>query len=147
MLGIEHMPGFADMFDTVFCLGVLYHRSDPIVALKALKQSLKKGGELILDTFIIDGDEPICLVPESTYSKIPNIHFIPTITTLKNWCKRAGFEHFKVLDIVQTSFDEQRKTEWITGESLSDFIDSNNPDKTVEGYPAPKRVYIRAYKK
>ena len=147
MLGIEHMPGFADMFDTIFCLGVLYHRSDPIVALKALKQSLKKGGELILDTFMIDGDESICLVPENRYSKIPNIHFIPTITALENWCKRAGFERFEVLDIVKTTSDEQRKTEWIMGESLSDFLNPDNPDETVEGYPAPKRVYIRTYKK
>jgi len=147
MLGIEHMPGFADMFDTVFCLGVLYHRSDPIVALKALKQSLKKGGELILDTFMIDGDEPVCLVPESTYSKISNIHFIPTITALENWCKKAGFECFELLDIVQTSSDEQRKTEWITGESLSDFINPDNPNETIEGYPAPKRIYIRTYKR
>nr|WP_092913978.1 tRNA 5-methoxyuridine(34)/uridine 5-oxyacetic acid(34) synthase CmoB [Hydrogenimonas thermophila] len=147
MLGIEHMPGFADMFDTVFCLGVLYHRSDPIVALKALKQSLKKGGELILDTFMIDGDEPICLVPESTYSKISNIHFIPTITALENWCKKAGFERFEVLEIVQTRPDEQRKTEWMTGESLSDFLNPENPNETVEGYPAPKRVYIKTYKK
>jgi tRNA (mo5U34)-methyltransferase len=147
MLGIEHMPGFADMFDTVFCLGVLYHRSDPIVALKALKQSLRKGGELILDTFMIDGDEPICLVPESTYSKISNIHFVPTITALENWCKKAGFERFEVIDVVKTSSDEQRKTEWMSGESLSDFLNLNNPDETIEGYPAPKRVYIKTYKK
>ena len=147
LLGIEHMPGFADMFDTVFCLGVLYHRSDPIVALKALKQSLKKGGELILDTFMIDGDEPVCLVPESTYSKISNIHFIPTITALENWCKKAGFERFELLDIVQTRSDEQRKTEWINGESLSDFLNPENPNETVEGYPAPKRVYVKTYKK
>ncbi|RUM45729.1 MAG: tRNA 5-methoxyuridine(34)/uridine 5-oxyacetic acid(34) synthase CmoB [Hydrogenimonas sp.] len=147
MLGIEHMVGFADRFDTVFCLGVLYHRSDPIVALKSLKQSLKKGGELILDTFMIDGDEPICLVPESTYSKISNIHFIPTITALEYWCKRAGFERFEVLEVVKTEPDEQRKTEWMQGESLKDFLDPLNPDLTVEGYPAPKRVYIKCYRK
>jgi len=147
MLGIEHMHGFADMFDTVFCLGVLYHRSDPIVALKALKQSLKKGGELILDTFMIDGDDPICLIPEATYSKISNIHFVPTITALENWCKKAGFERFEVLDIVPTRSDEQRKTEWIEGESFSDFLNPENQNETVEGYPAPKRVYIKTYKK
>ena len=147
MLGIEHMRGFADMFDTVFCLGVLYHRSDPIVALKSLKQSLKRGGELFLDTFMIDGDEPVCLVPESTYSKISNVHFVPTVTALENWCKKAGFERFEVLDIVKTEGDEQRKTEWIGGESLEAFLDPENPALTVEGYPAPKRVYIKTYRK
>ncbi len=147
MLGIEHMPGFADMFDTLFCLGVLYHRSDPIAALKSLKRSLKRGGELILDSFVIDGDESVCLVPESTYSKISNVHFVPTVTALENWCKKAGFERFEVLEIVKTDSTEQRKTEWIDGESLEDFLDPKNPELTVEGYPAPKRVYIRAYRK
>ena len=147
MLGIEHMRLFADMFDTVFCLGVLYHRSDPIVALKSLKQSLKKGGELFLDTFMIEGEEPVCLVPESTYSKIGNVHFVPTIPALENWCKKAGFTGFEVLEIVKTDPTEQRKTEWIAGESLEDFLDPDNPEKTVEGYPAPRRVYIKTYRK
>ncbi len=147
MLGIEHMAGFTDMFDTVLCLGVLYHRSDPIVALKSLKRSLKRGGELILDTFMIEGDEPICLVPESTYSKISNVHFVPTVTALEHWCKRAGFERFEVLETVKTQPREQRKTEWIDGESLEEFLDPRNRELTVEGYPAPKRVYIRTYRK
>ena len=147
MLGIEHMRGFADMFDTLFCLGVLYHRSDPIVALKSLKQSLRRGGELFLDTFMIEGDEPVCLVPESTYSKISNVHFVPTVPALENWCKKAGFERFEVLEIVKTEPDEQRKTEWIEGESLEEFLHPENPDLTIEGYPAPKRVYIKAYRK
>ena len=147
MLGIEHMPGFADMFDTVLCLGVLYHRSDPIAALKSLKRSLKRGGELILDTFMIEGDEPICLTPESTYSKISNVHFVPTVVALENWCKKAGFERFEVLETVKTEPQEQRKTEWMDGQSLEDFLDPENSELTVEGYPAPKRVYIRAYRK
>ena len=147
MLGIEHMRSFADMFDTVFCLGVLYHRSDPILALKSLKQSLKRGGELILDTFMIEGEEPVCLVPESTYSKISNVHFVPTVPALENWCKKAGFERFEVLEIVKTEPDEQRKTEWMKGESLQDFLHPENSALTVEGYPAPKRVYIKTYRK
>ncbi len=147
MLGIEHMAGFGEIFDTIFCLGVLYHRSDPVAALKSLKQSLKKGGELFLDTFMIEGEEPVCLVPESTYSKIGNVHFVPTVTALHHWFKKAGFERFEVLKIVKTEPQEQRKTAWITGQSLEDFLDPGNPELTVEGYPAPKRVYVRAYKK
>ncbi len=147
MLGVEHMKGFPDAFDTVFCLGVLYHRSDPVTALKSLKQSLRKGGELFLDTFIIDGDAPICLVPASTYSKIGNVHFVPTVSALENWCKKAGFTAFEVLGITATDEEEQRKTEWIDGESLKDFLDPDDPTRTVEGYPAPKRLYIRTIRK
>jgi tRNA (mo5U34)-methyltransferase len=144
MLGIEHMRGFPEAFDTVLCLGVLYHRSDPIAALKSLKIALKKGGELILDTFMIEGEEPVALVPASTYSKIPNIHFVPTLAALEHWVRRAGFGRFEVLAVKTTDTDEQRKTEWIDGESLGDFLDPADPSKTVEGYPAPKRVYIKA---
>ncbi len=144
LLGIEHIEFYEHKFDTIFCLGVLYHRSDPISSLKSLKRSLNPNGELFLDTFIIDGDEEIALTPRDRYSKIPNIYFIPTISALKNWCFRAGFKDIKVLEIKKTTLDEQRKTEWIKGESLDSFLDKSDQNYTVEGYPAPKRVYIKA---
>ncbi len=144
LLGVEHLPFYEERFDVIFCLGVLYHRSDPVATLKALKKGLEKGGILYLDTFMIEGDEEIALTPAHTYSKIPNIYFIPTVKALKNWCLRAGFSEVEVLAIVKTTPDEQRKTAWITGQSLEDFLDPNDPEKTVEGYPAPKRLYIRA---
>ncbi len=145
LLGVEHLPYYGKKFDVIFCLGVLYHRSDPISTLKALKKALNEGGELILDTFMIDGDEDICLTPANRYSKIPNIYFIPTVSALKNWCKRAGFSQVEVLAIKATDSNEQRKTEWIDTQSLEDFLDENDKSKTVEGYPAPKRVYIKAF--
>lgn len=147
LLGVEHFPFYEDKFDTVFCLGVLYHRSDPVQMLKDLAKGMEKGGELFLDTFMIDGDADICLSPEKTYSKIPNIYFVPTIKALKNWCGRAGFIDIEVLDIIPTTQNEQRSTPWIEGESLENFLDENDPTKTVEGYPAPKRVYIKATRK
>jgi len=110
LLGVEHLPFYEKKFDIIFCLGVLYHRSDPVAMLKWLNQGLKEDGEVILDTFYIEGDEPIALCPEKSYSKIPNITFIPTIKALKNWCKRAGFEYFEVLDKRVTTTKEQRKT-------------------------------------
>jgi tRNA (mo5U34)-methyltransferase len=147
LLGIEHIEYYEHKFDTIFCLGVLYHRSDPIGSLKSLFRSLNSGGELILDTFMIDGKDDICLTPKERYSKIPNIYFIPTISALNNWCKRAGFEDIEILAIKKTELNEQRKTDWINSQSLNDFLDTNNPELTVEGYPAPKRVYIKATKK
>jgi len=144
LLGVEHFAEYGVKFDTIFCLGVLYHRSDPIGALKSLKKALQPDGELFVDTFMIDGDDEVCLTPKDRYSKIPNIYFIPTIPAFKNWLNRAGFKSVEVLEITQTDQDEQRKTDWIEGESLGDFLDENNPHLTVEGYPAPKRVYVRA---
>jgi tRNA (mo5U34)-methyltransferase len=145
LLGIEHIEFYPKKFDTIFCLGVLYHRSDPIGALKSLKRSLNKNGELFLDTFIIDGEDDIALTPKDRYSKIPNIYFIPTVSALKNWCLRAGFKDVQLLEIKTTTTDEQRKTDWIKGDSLESFLDKSDQNYTVEGYPAPKRAYIKAY--
>ncbi|MEJ2437797.1 MAG: tRNA 5-methoxyuridine(34)/uridine 5-oxyacetic acid(34) synthase CmoB [Sulfurovaceae bacterium] len=146
LLGVEHLEFYEHKFDLLFCLGVLYHRSDPVSTLKSLFKSLNEGGELILDTFMIDGDDEVALCPRDRYSKIPNIYFIPTVNTLKNWCFRAGFCEIEVLNIIKTEYDEQRKTPWIDTQSLEDFLDPNESSRTVEGYPAPKRVYIKAKK-
>lgn len=146
LLGVEHLEFYEEKFDTIFCLGVLYHRSDPVAMLKSLYRGLDKEGEVILDTFYIEGKEEICLSPASSYSKIPNIYFVPTISALKNWCHRAGFSSFEVLETSLTSSDEQRKTSWIEGESLENFLDKDDNTKTVEGYPAPARVYVKLIK-
>jgi len=146
LLGVEHVEFYEEKFDTIFCLGVLYHRSDPVAMLKQLYKSLDTKGEVILDTFYIEGDEEMALCPESSYSKIPNIYFVPTIKALKNWCMRAGFSQFELLETMVTDEGEQRKTEWIEGQSLEDFLDSEDSSKTVEGYPAPARVYVRLIK-
>lgn len=146
LLGVEHVEFYEHTFDILFCLGVLYHRSDPVAMLKSLYKGLNKGGELILDTFMIDGEAEMCLTPKDRYSKIPNIYFVPTVNALKNWCHRAGFESVEVLEMMKTEPNEQRKTEWIDTQSLEDFLDPNDDTKTVEGYPAPKRVYIKAIK-
>ena len=146
LLGVEHLPYYEEKFDLIFCLGVLYHRSDPVSMLKELYQGLEDQGEVILDTFYIEGEEEIALTPKDSYSKIPNIYFVPTIPALKNWCMRAGFSSFEVLETSLTCKDEQRKTEWIEGQSLEDFLDPDDNSKTLEGYPSPKRVYVKLIK-
>ncbi len=146
LLGVEHLEYYEEKFDTIFCLGVLYHRSDPVAMLKSLFRGLDKEGEVILDTFYIEGDDEMALCPKSSYSKIPNIYFVPTIPALKNWCLRAGFSSFEVLETSTTDSQEQRKTSWIEGQSLEDFLDPEDSTKTVEGYPAPARVYVKLIK-
>ncbi len=147
LLGVEHAEHYEEKFDVIFCLGVLYHRSDPVLMLKQLYRALDVNGEVFLDTFYIEGEEEMALCPRSTYSKIPNIYFVPTIKALKHWCLRAGFENFEVLTTSKTTTNEQRKTEWIEGHSLENFLDPSNLEKTIEGYPAPRRVYVKLTKK
>lgn len=143
LLGVEHLPFYHHKFDTIFCLGVIYHRSDPVKMLKNLKISLNPKGEIFLDTMFLDMDGDFALIPKNTYSKISNIYFVPTISALQNWCEKAKFKNFEILATSKTNLNEQRKTEWIDGESLENFLDPNDENKTIEGYPAPKRVYVK----
>jgi len=147
LLGVEHLEYYETKFDMIFMLGVLYHRSDPIASLKSLNRALNKNGEIIVDSFMIDGEEEVCLVPKDRYAMIPNIYFIPTVNCFKNWLSRAGFVDIEVIEITTTDDKEQRVTPWTFGMSLDDFRDPNDPTRTIEGYPAPKRVYLKAKRK
>ena len=56
-LGIDDVPPQLEAFDTVFSMGVLYHRRSPVDHILQLRDCLKPGGELVLETLVIDGDE------------------------------------------------------------------------------------------
>jgi len=141
LLGVEHIPHFGKKFDTIFCLGVLYHRPDPVTMLKELKQGLKPGGEVILDTLIIEGEDETALCPVR-YQKMKNVYFIPTLKALYNWIEKAKFKEVEYIGKRYTDLKEQRKTDWIDGESLDSFL-NEDLTKTVEGYPPPLRVYLK----
>lgn len=144
-LGIEQMQPLA-AFDTVFSMGVLYHRKSPLDHLTQLKNQLKKSGELVLETLVVDGDVNTVLVPSDRYAKMKNVYFIPSVAALINWLEKVGFTHVRCVDVAPTTVEEQRKTDWLENESLIDFLDPNDPSKTIEGYPAPKRAVILANK-
>lgn len=145
-LRFEEMAGITKKFNTVFCMGILYHRRSPIDFLREIFSMMTSEGELVLETLIIEGEEHISLVPEERYAKMPNVYFIPTVPVLLSWLKKAGFRNSRCVDITPTDFTEQRRTEWVNTESLSDFLDPDDSSKTVEGYPAPVRAVIIAEK-
>ena len=145
-LRFEDIAGVSKKFNTVFCMGILYHRRSPIDFLKEIYSMMTAGGELVLETLILEGDEHISLVPDERYAKMPNVYFIPTVPVLTTWLKKAGFKNTRCVDATRTDFNEQRKTEWVNTESLSDFLDPNDPLKTIEGYPAPLRAVVIAEK-
>ena len=144
-LGIEQMPPL-NAFDTVFSMGVLYHRRSPLEHLLQLKDQLVSEGELVLETLVVDGDENTVLVPGDRYAQMRNVYFIPSAPALKQWLEKCGFVDVKIVDMNITSTDEQRRTEWMTTESLADFLDPDDASKTVEGYPAPLRAVLIAKK-
>ena len=141
----EHLPAFG-CFDTVFSMGVLYHRRSPIDHLTELLSFLKPGGELVLETLVIEGDEATVLVPEDRYAKMANVWFIPSPAALSRMVTRAGFRDSSIVDITLTTTEEQRATRWMDFESLADFLDPADDSRTIEGYPAPCRATLIAKK-
>ncbi|UWZ96690.1 tRNA 5-methoxyuridine(34)/uridine 5-oxyacetic acid(34) synthase CmoB [Vibrio splendidus] len=144
-LGIEQLPKL-EAYDTVFSMGVLYHRRSPLDHLIQLKDQLVSGGELVLETLVIEGDENAVLVPVDRYAQMRNVYFFPSARALKRWLEQVGFEDVRIVDENVTTIGEQRTTEWMTHNSLPDYLDPNDPSKTVEGHPAPRRAILVATK-
>jgi len=145
----EELPAFTQEFkgrgfDTVFSMGVLYHRPSPIRHLQELKSFLRPKGELVLETLVLAGDDDRILIPQDRYAKMRNVWFIPTTPVLERMLERVGFTNIRVVDITKTSVEEQRSTDWMNYESLSDFLDPEDHSKTIEGDPAPVRAVIIA---
>ncbi|MCF5706324.1 tRNA 5-methoxyuridine(34)/uridine 5-oxyacetic acid(34) synthase CmoB [Pseudomonas syringae] len=139
---LEDLPANLEGFDTVFSMGVLYHRKSPIDHLLALKDCLVKGGELVMETLVIPGDVHQVLVPEDRYAQMRNVWFLPSVPALELWMRRAGFTDVRCVDVSHTTVEEQRSTEWMRYQSLGDFLDPEDHSKTVEGLPAPMRAVI-----
>jgi tRNA (mo5U34)-methyltransferase len=143
-LGIEALPPKLNCFDTVFSMGVLYHRRSPIDHLFELRDCLKSGGELVLETLVIDGELGETLLPKDRYAQMRNVWFLPSCATLVSWLDRCGFQNVRVVDVTVTTIEEQRTTEWMRFQSLSNFLNPDNSALTCEDYPAPKRAILIA---
>ena len=142
----EQLPAFG-CFDTVFCLGVLYHRRSPIDHIQELMSYLRPGGELVLETLVLPGDINTILVPPERYAKMANVWFLPSTEALENMLRKVGLENVRTVDVSQTTTAEQRATEWMTFHSLADFLDPNDPSRSIEGHPAPLRATLVATKR
>lgn len=143
---LEEMPEALELFDTVFSMGVLYHRRSPIDHLYQLKGTLRPGGELLLETIVIEGDKEQVLVPEDRYAQMRNVWFLPSVEALILWLERVGFVDVQCVDLAKTTVEEQRTTEWMDYLSLPDFLDPEDDSRTIEGHPAPIRAVIHAKK-
>ena len=145
-VGIEALPPALQAFDTTFSMGVLYHRRSPMDHLRELKDTLKPGGELVLETLVIEGKLGEVLVPEGRYAMMNNVWFLPSVASLESWLRKCGFRHIRCVDLSHTSVEEQRATPWMQFQSLSDFLHPSEPGQTVEGHPAPLRAVMIAEK-
>lgn len=143
---LEEMPQELECFDMTFSMGVFYHRRSPIDHLYQLKGTLRPGGELVLETLVIEGDKNTVLMPDDRYAQMRNVWYLPSVAALKLWLERVGFIDVRCVDLSKTTIDEQRTTEWMNYLSLPDFLDPDDDSKTVEGHPAPMRAVMLARK-
>ena len=143
-LTLEQLPQTLNYFDTVFSMGVIYHRRSPIDHILELKSCLRPGGELVIESICVDGIAGYCLTPEKKYARMGNVWFVPSIATLVQWLSRCGMVDIEIIDESITTHEEQRKTEWMPYDSLEDALDKDDSQLTIEGLPAPKRVVIKA---
>ncbi|ADC61684.1 tRNA 5-methoxyuridine(34)/uridine 5-oxyacetic acid(34) synthase CmoB [Allochromatium vinosum] len=141
-LGIEDLPSGLTGFDTVFSMGVLYHRRSPIDHLADLRALLRPGGQLVLETLVLEGEAQQVLVPPDRYAGMRNVWFIPSVEALAVWMGRVGFKDIAVVDVSRTTIEEQRPTDWMRFQSLPDHLDPTDPSRTIEGHPTPVRSIL-----
>ena len=141
---LERLEQGSHWFDTVFSMGVLYHQRSPLDHLLDLRYALRPGGELVLETLVVEGTESTVLVPPGRYAAMRNVFFLPSVPLLIVWLERCGFRNIRVVDVSVTSADEQRRTDWMVSQSLSDFLDPSDNTRTREGHPAPRRAMVLA---
>ena len=143
-LRLEELPAKSHSFDTTFSMGVLYHQRSPIDHLRALRDTLRPGGELVLETLFVPGRESYASTPPGRYARMRNVWFLPTVAELTTWLRRSRFDAIEVISESVTTTDEQRSTAWMRFESLREALEPDDPDRTIEGWPAPRRVAIVA---
>ncbi|MEJ2297555.1 MAG: tRNA 5-methoxyuridine(34)/uridine 5-oxyacetic acid(34) synthase CmoB [Woeseiaceae bacterium] len=141
---LEETPPAQGVFDTTFSMGVLYHQRDPLEHLQRLGSTLRPGGQLVLETLFLPGEDLRSETPPNRYARMRNVWSLPTVPQLTSWLRETGFNDIDVVDTSVTSTGEQRRTEWMTFESLQEALDPDDPSRTIEGWPAPRRVVVTA---
>jgi tRNA (mo5U34)-methyltransferase len=131
-------------FDTVFSMGVIYHRRDPAEHAQRLFRHTRAGGQVVVESLVVEA--PVALVPDGRYARMRNVWIVPTPELLPHWLAQAGFVDIQLVDLTPTTVDEQHSTAWMRFESLAQALDPERPGITVEGHPAPVRGVVIARK-
>jgi tRNA (mo5U34)-methyltransferase len=144
-LGAEDLPPGTPGFDTVFSMGVLYHRREPVQHLRHLRSLLRPAGTLVLETLVLPSESKTALlVPPGRYARMRNVWAVPGTERLIEWLGQAGFRDCRLIDVGATTVSEQRSTPWMRFESLAQALDPDDRARTVEGHPAPLRGILLA---
>jgi tRNA (mo5U34)-methyltransferase len=146
-LGLDSLSMFPNFFDLTVCMGVLYHQRDPYEAVRTLVAATKPGGTILLESLVIDTDDPVMLIPQERYAKMRNAWMIPSPPALANLLERAGCTRIETHHFGPITTSEQRRTLLAPFESLEDFLDPHDRSRTIEGYPAPHSAAVLAVRK
>ena len=163
--GFESMAGDPKTFEIIFCMGVIYHHTDPMQLLRILHGALQTGGTLVLESMCIAppgerfdfqefnaerAESPVpgldsfySLVPGGKYAGAKAVWNVPTPGALFNWVRRAGFRDITVRCIHRYEHEQERR-ELADLPGLREFLDPADPRQTREGYPAPFRIHLTA---
>jgi len=144
-LAVEDLPEHGSRFDYLFSMGVLYHRREPVAHLRRLRRLLQAPATLVLESLVLPaGREGDLLLPQERYARMRNVWAVPGTERLLGWVKEAGFREGRLIDLSRTTNEEQRSTDWMRFESLQQALDPADPERTVEGLPAPVRAVVIA---
>ena len=136
-MGLLTLNAFPKFFDLIVCMGVIYHQRDQALAVRRLHEATKVGGQVLLESLVVPTEEPLTITPPDRYAKMRNAWTIPSAAYLGTLFEQAGFKDISVHSFGPLSIQEQRQTQLAPFESLADFLDPNDPSRTVEGHPAP----------
>jgi tRNA (mo5U34)-methyltransferase len=100
---LHELPLPAQHFDTTFSMGVLYHQRSPIDHLRQLRQTLRPGGQLVLETIYLPGDGAFARTPDDRYARMRNVWLLPSIDELCTWMRRSGYTGIEAIDQSMTT--------------------------------------------
>jgi tRNA (mo5U34)-methyltransferase len=137
---LEALDALPRCADVVLAAGLLYHVTDPIAALRRMATALGPGGRLVLETIVVAGDDPVAWTPPRRYLGARGFWALPTRACLEAWVERAGLRASAWSEPIRTTAEEQRATPWTFGPGIAAGLDPADPDRTIEGLPAPWRI-------
>ena len=131
-------------FDSVFSMGVFYHRRSPFDHLLELRDCLRPGGQLVLETLVIEGGPGTGLVPEGRYASMGNVWFLPGLRHPAGLVAQNGLSR---LPPGRCEPHHDRRTARHRLDALrvaGGFPRSGGPQPHNRGLPAPRRAIVTA---
>ena len=147
LLGVDDVSLFPKLFDVVLCMGVIYHHRNPLQMLKTIQDCMIPGGQLLLESLVVPEEGSYALCPPDRYAKMRNVYFIPTTDCMRVWLERSGYADVALVSYEEVTEEEQRSTRLAPYWSLKDYLDPEDPTRTIEGYAAPYRAAFSARKR